>query len=328
YDPNLKPQNTSNLEAGIDLAFFNNRLRFDYTYSYQDVKDQIFNVPIDGSTGYSQLKTNAGQMRTNSHEFSINGAVLDNKDYSLDLGVNFTKVKNEVVKLAPGVESIMLGGFVEPQVRAQEGATYPNLYGVAFQRDEKTGMLLLDDNGMPLGTNNSVDLGNCSPDFIMGFNLGARYKRLSLSTTWSWQNGGKMYHGTNMVMNFFGATKESLPYHEGDIEVTGVSKTTGEQVTMTVNGQDYYQEYYNVTESGVYDQSYLKLRDLTLSYQLPKFRGVDISVFGFARNVLIWAEMSNFDPESSQGNGNMGGYFERFSLPNTSSYGGGLKLTF
>ncbi|MGL5227992.1 MAG: SusC/RagA family TonB-linked outer membrane protein [Bacteroidales bacterium] len=328
YDPNLKPQNTSNVEAGFDLAFFNNRLRFDYTYSYQDVKDQIFTVPIDGSTGYSSLMTNAGQMKTNSHEFSINGAILENKNYSLDLGVNFTKIKNEVVKLAPGVESIMLGGFVEPQVRAQEGATYPNLYGVAFQRDEKTGMLILNDKGLPMGTSSSVNLGNCSPDFVMGFNLGARYKRVSLSTTWNWQHGGKMYHGTNMVMNYFGATKESLPYHEGDIEVTGISQTTGKEVTMKVNGQDYYQAYYDVTESGIYDQSFLKLRDVTLTYQLPKFRGIDISVFGFARNILIWSKMPNFDPESSQGNGNMGGYFERFSLPNTSSYGGGLKLTF
>ena len=86
--------------------------------------------------------------------------------------------------------------------------------------------------------------------------------------------------------------------------------------------------FRSITEAGIYDQSFLKLRDLTLSYQLPRFRGVDISVFGFARNVLIWAKMPNFDPESSPGNGNMSGYFERFSVPNTSSYGGGLKLTF
>ncbi len=326
YDPDLKPQNTSNVEAGIDLNFFNNRVRLEYTYSYQNVKDQIFSVPIDGSTGYSSLMTNAGQMKTNSHEVSLNASILQNKNYTLDLGVNFTRVYNEVVKLAEGVESIFLGGFVEPQVRAQEGATYPNLYGTAFLRDEATGMFILDSNGLPQGTSSSVDLGNCAPDFIMGLSLNGSYKNLSLNTTWSWQRGGKMYHGTNMVMNYFGSTKESLPYHEGTVDVTGL--IDGKVTTMTVNAQDYWMYYNDVTEAGIYDQSFFKLRDLTLNYQLPKFSGVSISVFGFMRNVLIWAKMPNFDPESSQGNGNMSGYFERFSVPNTSSFGGGLKLTF
>lgn len=85
---------------------------------------------------------------------------------------------------------------------------------------------------------------------------------------------------------------------------------------------------HDITEAGIYSTSFVKLRDLTLSYQLPKIAGVDVSVYGFARNVLIWAALPNFDPESSQGNNNMSGYFERFSIPNTSSYGAGLKLTF
>ena len=95
-----------------------------------------------------------------------------------------------------------------------------------------------------------------------------------------------------------------------------------------VSRQDFYQTYYDVTESGIYDTSFLKLRDVTLTYQLPKIWKFDIQVFGFARNVLLWAKLPNFDPEASQGNGNMGGYFERFSIPNTSSYGGGVKFTF
>ena len=266
YDPNLKPQNTSNVEVGTDLNFFNNRLRFEYTYSYQNVKDQIFSVPIDGATGYSSYITNAGKMRTNSQEFSINGTILESKNYSLELGVNYTKVNNKVMKLAPGVESIFLGGFVEPQVRAQEGCTYPNLYGTAFKRDKETGLLLLDSNGLPQGTADSQVLGNCSPDFVMGINLSGRYKNFSLSTTWSWQKGGKMYHGTSLIMNYFGATKESLPYHEGDVQVTGVMESTGEKVTMDVNGQDYWMAYNDVTEAGIYDQSFFKLCDITLTY--------------------------------------------------------------
>ena len=71
-------------------------------------------------------------MTTLSHELSVNASVIDHANYGLDLGVNFTKITNKVKKLADGVESIMLGGFVEPQVRAQAGYTYPNIYGKAF----------------------------------------------------------------------------------------------------------------------------------------------------------------------------------------------------
>lgn len=326
YDNNLKPQNTSNFEVGADLYFFNNRLHIDYTFSYQNVTDQIFEVPIDGSTGYQYMLTNAGKMETQSHELAINAAILQGKDYSLDLGVNFTRVWNYVKELAPGVESIMLGGFVEPQVRAQAGCTYPNIYGNAFKRDENGNLLLL--GGLPQATTDSQNLGNCSPDFNVGINLGGRYKRVSLSTTWDWQKGGKMYHGTSLVMNYFGATKESIPYHEGTMVVEGIDEATGQPNTIEVSKQDYYMAYYDVTEAGIYDTSFLKLRDVTLTYQLPKVAGMDISVYGFARNILIWAKMPNFDPESSQGNGNMSGYFERFSVPNTSSFGGGLKVTF
>ncbi|RGP18545.1 SusC/RagA family TonB-linked outer membrane protein [Parabacteroides gordonii] len=326
YDTNLKPQNTANWEIGTDLQFFGGRIKAEYTYSLQNVTDQIFAVPVDATTGYSEMLTNAGKMQTKSHELSLNFAILQAKDYDLNLAINFTRINNKVIELAPGVESIMLGGFVEPQIRAQAGCNYPNIYGNAFKRDEAGNLVLL--NGLPQASGAMQDLGNCSPDFTTGFTLGGRYKRVSISTTWSWQQGGKMYHGTNMTMNYFGATKESLPYHEGNMVAEGIDEATGEKNTVEVSKQDYWMSYHDVTESGIYNTSFLKLRDLTLTYQLPKFCGVDLSVYGFARNILLWAELPNFDPESSQGNNNMSGYFERFSVPNTSSFGGGLTATF
>ena len=327
FDEKLKPQNTSNWEAGLDLGLFKNLVKLEYTLSYQDVKDQIFDVPTAGTTGYQSLRTNAGQMVTWSHELSLNATVLNHQDYGVDLGVNFTKVRNKVKKLAPGVESIMLGGFVTPQIRAQAGYTYPNIYGKAFKRTAD-GQLLLDANGLPQSTAANVNLGECAPDFNMGFNLHAHYKNLSLSATMDWQKGGCMYNGTLLTMNYFGATKESLPYHEGTMVAEGINEATGTKNTVVVSKQAYYQAYNDVTEAGIFDTSFLKLRDVTLSYQFPKLAGINLSVYGFARNILLWAKMPNLDPESSQGNNNMGGYFERFSVPNTSSFGGGFKVTF
>ena len=327
FDENLKPQNTSNWETGIDLGLFKNRVRVEYTLSYQDVRNQIFDVPTAGTIGYQALRTNAGQMTTLSHELSVNASVIDHANYGLDLGVNFTKITNKVKKLADGVESIMLGGFVEPQVRAQAGYTYPNIYGKAFKRTED-GQLLLNANGLPQGTAASVNLGECTPDFNMGFNLRAHYKQLSLSATMDWQKGGCMYNGTLLTMNYFGASKASLPYHEGTMVAEGINEATGQKNTVQVSKQQYYMAYNDVTEAGIFDTSFLKLRDVTLSYQFPKFAGINLSVYGFARNILLWAKLPGLDPESSQGNGNMSGYFERYSVPNTSSFGGGFKIAF
>lgn len=327
FDENLKPQNTSNWETGIDLGLFKNRVRVEYTLSYQDVRNQIFDVPTAGTTGYQALRTNAGQMTTLSHELSVNASVIDHANYGLDLGVNFTKITNKVKKLADGVESIMLGGFVEPQVRAQAGYTYPNIYGKAFKRTED-GQLLLNANGLPQGTAASVNLGECTPDFNMGFNLRAHYKQLSLSATMDWQKGGCMYNGTLLTMNYFGASKASLPYHEGTMVAEGINEATGQKNMVQVSKQQYYMAYNDVTEAGIFDTSFLKLRDVTLSYQFPKFAGINLSVYGFARNILLWAKLPGLDPESSQGNGNMSGYFERYSIPNSSSFGGGFKIAF
>ncbi|MDE7412174.1 MAG: SusC/RagA family TonB-linked outer membrane protein [Muribaculaceae bacterium] len=326
YDPNLRPQNTRNIEWGLDLEMFDHRLKIGYTMAYQDVKDQIFSIPSAGSTGYRYMLSNAGRICTWSNEIEISGTILRHPDYELNVGMNLSTLDNKVVSLAPGVESIMLGGFTSPQIRAEEGHTYPSIYGTAFQRAENGELLL--SKGLPVATAGSICIADCAPDFISGFNLNGRWKRISIAASLSWQKGGNMYHGTNMTLNYVGATKESIPWHEGTFVAEGIDVATGEKNTVEVDRQKYYQAYYAITESGVYDMSFVKLRDITLTYRLPKFGNFNFDIFAFAHNVLLWSKLPNFDPESSQGNGNMGGYFERFSMPATTSIGGGFKVTF
>ena len=131
-----------------------------------------------------------------------------------------------------------------------------------------------------------------------------------------------------MTLNYSGVTRDSIAWHEGKFVAEGTDVATGMRNEVEVDRQKYYQAYYAVTESGVYDMSFVKLRDVTLSYDLPKAGPFNIRIFAFASNVLLWSKLPNFDPESSQGNGNMGGYFERFSMPATTSIGGGLKIVF
>lgn len=328
YDPNLKPQTTKNYEAGIDLRLFNDRVKLDYTFSHQDVKDQIFNIPLDGSTGYQEMVSNGGRITTNSHEINLGVTAYESRDLTIDLGAHWTKYKSMVKELAPGVDNIMLGGFVEPQVRAYTGYAYPVIFGTAFMRDPETGKMYLDADGLPMATGESQVIGDCTPDFNLGWTFNLRYKRVSLATTWSWQCGGQMYHGTNLVLNSFGATKET-ENREQPIHLSGIDYATGQPVESDVDMETYWSDVVGfISEAAIVDTDFVKLRDLTLTYQLPKIGNFDISLYGFARNVLIWAKMPNFDPESSVGNNNAGGYFERFSLPNTASFGGGFKVSF
>ena len=195
YDPNLKPQNTKSYEFGATLQFLNNRIGVDYTYSRQNVKDQIFAVPLAGSTGASSLVMNGGSVHTDVHEFVLNLTPVKTTDFTWDINLNYSKVTNMVDALAPGVESIFLGGFVTPQVRAGIGNTYPVIYGTQYKKNDK-GQILVDEDpssasyGMPMPGEPGV-LGEVSPDFILGGNKIFSYKNLTLASTMEWKNGGK-----------------------------------------------------------------------------------------------------------------------------------------
>ena len=338
YDPNLKPQNTESYEAGFDLKLFKNIFSVEYTYSRQNVTDQIFSVPLAGSTGIGQQVMNGGKIHTNSHEVILNVKLLSSNDLEWNIGGNFTKIDNYVDELAPGVESIFLGGFTTPQVRAGIGAKFPVIYGDQFKRDSK-GRILVDEDpmsytyGMPLQGEPGV-IGNCSPDFIVGGNTNFRYKRISLGATISWQKGGQMYSGSNGLMSMYGRSKttedRTTPFVYPGYKADG----TPNNIVRGGEHDPYaYQDLYadvlgNISEAYIYDQDFVKLRELTVSYAFPKYKGVTVNLSAFARNILIWSKLPNFDPESSQGNNNMGGYFERLSMPQTTSIGMGLNIVF
>ncbi|HPT20450.1 MAG TPA: SusC/RagA family TonB-linked outer membrane protein [Bacteroidales bacterium] len=340
YDPNLKPQNTKSYEIGADLKFFNNRLGIDYTFSRQNVADQIFSVPLAGSSGANALLMNGGKVHTTGHELILYISPVAMRNFKWDINLNYSKIDNYVDALAPGVESIFIGGYVTPQVRAGIGDTYPVIYGVSFARDAKGNIIIEDDPGsvyygMPRTGENAV-IGSVSPDFILGGTSSFTYKGWSLGVTVEWKQGGKMYSGSNSLLDFYGLSKKT-ENRETTFIFDGV-KPDGTKNDIARGGPldpDAYQDLYqnvltNIDEFSVYDNSFVKLRELSLRYKPSKklFRSIDMGVSVFTRNILIWTALENFDPESSQGNTNMGGAFENFSLPQTTSYGFSFDITF
>ena len=338
-DPNLKPQNTVSYEFGTDLKFFHNRFGLEYTYSRQDVNNQIFNVPLAGSTGVNSLTMNGGSIYTNTHEASISIVPIQKKDMDWTVNLNFTKMDNYVSKLAPGVQSITLGGFLTPQVRAGIGYRFPVIYGSSFAKDAQ-GRILVDENptsiyrGMPMTGAPGV-IGSASPDFVLGGSTTFRWKKISLSATFDWKSGGQMYHGTNALMEYSYGLAKSTEDRTTPFIYPGF-KANGQPNDIQRGGPGDLKAYYdlnanilnNINEAYIYHNSFVKMRELTLSYVLPKIRSLQIKVTGFARNILIWTELPNFDPEATQGNNNMSGAFERFTVPATRNFGLGLNLEF
>ena len=336
YDPNLKPQNTKSYELGADLTFLNGLVTLNYTYSRQNVKDQIFEVPLAGSTGASSMIMNGGKIHTNTHELTLGVSPVDTKNFKLDFAFNFSKIDNYVDELAPGVESIMLGGFVTPQVRAGIGDKFPVIYGKSYMRNDE-GKIVVDKNGLPMQGEDAV-IGTVSPDFRLGFNTNIELYKFRISAVFDWKQGGQMYSGTAGEMNYYGVSKLSGDMRNAEFIVENSVKETGKDADgnsiyapndiKVTDAQAYFTRRRSIGESYIYDNSYIKLRELSVSYPVFSKKWLNVNVNVFARNILVWSEMKGFDPEASQGNDNMGGAFERFSLPGTASYGFGFNVKF
>lgn len=340
FDPRLVPQNTRSYEAGTELKFFNNKLGIDYTYSYQSIVDQIFQVPLAGSTGAAGLLMNGGKVHTTTHEIVLYLTPVSSRNLTWDLNFNFSKIYNFVDELAPGVESITLGGFTTPQVRAGIGDTYPVIFGDSFLRNE-AGKIVVDDDpsspnyGFPLQGEPAV-IGIVSPDFILGGGSTLTYKRWSLNALFEWKHGGQMYSGSNGLLDYYGLSKKTED-RESTFIYDGV-KSDGTTNDIARGGPNdplalqflHTNVLTNIDEYYIYDNSFVKLRELSLKYKPAKrlFSKIDLGVALFARNILIWTALPNLDPESSQGNTNMGGAFERFTVPQTTSFGFNIDLTF
>ena len=328
FDPKLKPQNTRSYEVGADVNFLDNLITFSYTYSRQNVKDQIFEVPLASSTGASKLLTNGGKIHTNTHEFTLGFNPIRTKNINWDFAFNWTKIDNYVDELAPGVENISLGGYVTPQVRASAGEKFPVIYGVGFKRDAN-GNRLVDENGLPIAGEAQV-IGKVSPDFLMGFNTTLRLWKCTISAVLDWKQGGQMYSRTTGLADYYGVSKRT-ENREGTIIFDGY-KTDGTKNDIAITGANAQQVYYSrlndIDESSVYDNSFIKLREVAVNYKILQKRSIELSVNAFARNILIWAQLPDLDPEASQGNNNMAGAFEDYSMPQTASFGFGFNIKF
>ncbi|WP_162053766.1 SusC/RagA family TonB-linked outer membrane protein [Pontibacter pamirensis] len=348
---NLRPQNTRTIEFGGDFRFFDNRFSLDYTYYVQTTEDQIFNVPVSPATGFTDEFRNAGELETTGHELVATVVPLRTEDFEWAITTNFTSYRNEVIELAEGVENIFLGGFVTPNIRAEAGARYPIIFGTSYVRDDAGNIVVdsretVNDNpnpyyGMPL-VGPAQNIGNVQPDFEMTFTNTITYGGFSLAAQLDWRKGGNMYAGNTRLLKLYGMaeltedreTPTVFGGSQGFFDNDGNLVVEGPNDIPVVQGQTFWSNRMDaITESNVYSTSFVRLREVALNYTLPTtllgdsfIKSASIVLTG--RNLFLITDYPNFDPETSVGGGGNFQGLEYMTLPQTRSFGAGIRVTF
>jgi TonB-linked SusC/RagA family outer membrane protein len=213
--PNLKPEQATSMEYGIDLKMFSNRLRFEGTYYTIDNVNQIFGVPLAASTGFSGVQINAGLLQSEGWEILLGGTPIQTADWRWDLDLNFTKNETRVMELTDGVEFIdfwnearvrsisYVKGVVANEATGPEDGMVGNLYSREVRRvqDENSPYFGYPILGTGLdaeweGEENYSKIGNFNPDFILGLQSQLSFKNFSLSMTFDWRSGGQFVSQT------------------------------------------------------------------------------------------------------------------------------------
>ena len=344
----LEPENTRTFEIGMDLRFLNDRIGIDYTYYDSRADGQIYRVPIAVSTGFTSELRNAGEMSIKGHEVMLHVTPVVTSSFQWDFTANFTTFENKVISLAEGIEQLELGGFWVRLV-AQEGEEYPSIRGLGYARDPASGQVVVDGRvtlpngnpnplyGMPLRTTEEIILGSAQPDFEFGFINTFSYKNFSLAAQVDWRQGGKLSSGYNRLGNLYGILAETrhreedyvFPgkqgyYEEGSLVVTGENDITIQR------GYDFFRVNQDpIREANVHDATFVRLRELKLSYELPKAWlqksfVQSASFYLIGRNLWLDAAVPNFDPEMF--NTSQGESYNTY--PQTKSFGGGVRIRF
>ncbi len=338
----LKPEITSSYEFGLDLRLFQSRLNLDATYYDGRTKNQIIPISTDISSGYTSKLINAGEVRNYGFEAILNIVPIRNDNFTWNSTFNFSRNRSEVTDL--GGVNYTLTERNNVYIQAREGGSISAIYGRGFQRVEDPnseffGQLIIDNNGIPLRTDDLVYQGDYAPDYSLGILNSFRYKAFDLGFLFDIRQGGIVSSFTKIIGSTSGQLKETLEGRETGIVAEGVQETSPGVFTpntTNVDARTYNNRYYerDNIEAAKYDASYTKLREVTLGYSLPG-RFVDrlpiakarFSVTG--RNLLLWTDNPHFDPETAAlAGGTLQPGIENMSYPSTRTFTFNLQIDF
>ena len=339
-NPTLKPEFTNSFEIGTDIRFFRNRLRLDFTYYKTSTDEQILGTRTPPSAGAFLAYLNGGRIDNEGVELMLNTQPVTNEDFTWQLDFNIAK-NTATVRDLPGtldrveLSDALVAGSVA-QGAAFLGGSLFGINGNVWKRNGQ-GQLLLNDAGYPQVQSTLQYIGDRNPDWTGGITNTLTYKALSLSFLWDLRIGGDIYNATENTLVRSGLSTKTL--NRGETRVfEGIVESTGEPNTQgVVLDQNYYQTIYPFQGYDfVEDGSWLRLRYITLSYNLPqrllnKTPISNLQIFGTGRNLILITDYSGVDPEVSGSGAGVGGSgsfgFDNLGVPATRGFDIGLRLT-
>lgn len=347
-DANVRSELIKNLEFGAELRFLNNRLGLDFTWYKSNATRQLIDIPMDPLSGYENRKINAGNIQNKGFEIMATANILTNPDkLGWSLMANFSKNENKILDIASdlNVDFYNLGNYDNLFIRATTDGMYGDIYGTRFLRvkDESSpyyGQLILNGSGLPQVDPEIVKLGNQQPKAMIGITNSFTYKSVGLSFLVDARLGGEIFSGSNVGLQRFGVAAVTAPNGERpEMVVDGVIESSDgvyAKNAVSISQQQYWNTIatlgnLGVGEANLYDATNVRLRNITLSYALPK--GAFGKVFQNAKASLacnnVWMIKSNLkgiDPESVYATGTNATGFESGGFPTMRSYM--LSLTF
>ena len=293
---NLKPEMVTSWEVGTEWHFFKNRLGFDITYYNSTTKNQVMKIALPYSSGVQNQWINAGNIKNQGIELQLNGDFIRTRDITFGATLNLAKNWNKVVELyhdkAMGIDvdryslgNINFSSSGDGTVYAIEGRSMGTLYGTGYKYDEK-GNKVIGDNGLPVVESNK-EIASVAPNFTGSFGLNFAWKGLSANALFSFQQGGSLYSATEYMMVHSGTALRTAD--RADRVIEGVTEA-GAKNTVSVTAENFWKNI--PMEECVYDASFLKLSELSISYSLPK-KWLERTFNGYVDNVRISAVGSN-----------------------------------
>jgi TonB-linked SusC/RagA family outer membrane protein len=360
----LKPETVVTNEIGFEINFLKNRIGLDVAMYDKTTTDQIMSVAISKATGYNSTLVNAGEINNKGIEVQLHGAAIKNANgFNWDIYLNWAKDNSKVVELYTDpvtnqkLESYQLGSEWSVFVQARPGDPWGVIYGTGMLRRESDGAVIVSNSGRPR-TKTNMKLGSVTPDWIGGLRNEFSYKNFTLGFLLDMRMGGDIFSVSQMFGTYAGQLEHTA---EGDLRENGVilgknylkdekfvkvTKLNADDIQnsefaendITTSAQDFFESFYSNRELSIYDGSYIKLREMHFTYNLPSnlfsfdsfVKGASVALVGNNLGIL-WTHKSNIsglDPENSTGSGNDGVGLESTSYPPSRSIGLKLNLKF
>ena len=347
---NLSPEMTTEFEVGLQAAFFQNRISLDASYYNRNTDKQIFSLEMDPSTGYTAQNMNLGKVRNRGVELLLSVTPVKIKDFQWDITWNYTKNWSKVISLPEelGGSSLIYGLSGDTGLYAIVGEPLGVFKAYVPQMTED-GKVICDSKGLPLQNPDQQIVGSINNKYQMGLGTTLRYKTVSLAANFDIRKGGVMYSRTKDVMYFTGNAIQTAYNNRNPFIVPNSVQVAG---TDELGNTIYKDNTTFLTPTNIFsywdaggseldaaflvDKSYVKLRSVVLSWDLPAkwlkntfLTGVTLSAFG--NNLFLWTPSSNtfIDPEmTSFGNDLEGNYGEYSANPSSRKFGFNVKVKF